>query len=54
MSYDITPNEPDTEEMKRELKAAGWNQFRMTMWRSPGGQYYRGPYGAWKHMKGFA
>ena len=35
----------------RELAEAGWEHVRGTIWRSPDGALYRGPYGAWKAMK---
>ena len=46
-------SEPTIEEMIQELKAAGWKQHRatMTVWISPKGFWFRGPYGAWKSMK---
>lgn len=38
---------------KRELTEAGWKPHRtgLTVWESPEGALYRGPYGAWKEMK---
>ena len=34
----------------RELKAAGWKQIQMTVWESPSGYLFRGPYKAWELM----
>jgi hypothetical protein len=43
----------------RQLRAAGWVPVRArtgqalpgsTVWRSPSGHLYRGPYGAWRQM----
>ena len=38
---------------KRELAAAGWKTHRKsaTIWESPEGALYLGPYGAWKEMR---
>ncbi len=36
------------EEMITELEAAGWTKHSATVWLSPRGGYYRGPFGAWK------
>lgn len=46
-------SEPTIEQMIEELKTAGWKQHRatMTIWISPKGFWFRGPYGAWKSMK---
>jgi len=51
-------NEPTLEQMIQELKEAGWIEcptcplptHRPAVWRSPGGQVFLGPYGAWKRM----
>lgn len=34
----------------RELKAAGWEQVQMTVWKSPSGHLFRGPFKAWELM----
>lgn len=36
----------------RDLEAAGWTKYNgsMTVWRSPWGALYRGPYLAWTIM----
>jgi hypothetical protein len=48
----MTPQkEPDIEQMKRELLAAGWKRTTAHCWKEPGGGYFLGPYGAWKVMK---
>lgn len=41
----------EPERWTRELKAAGWKQEHMTLWRHPDGRYYRGPYLAWMVMR---
>ena len=40
------------ENWEAELRAAGWVQLHLHVWRSPRGAIYRGPYGAWKAMTG--
>ena len=42
--------EQDIERWKRELREAGWIEYRITIWRAPGGQLFRGPYHAWQVM----
>ena len=42
---------PRIEVMMAQLKAAGWTEVRSTLWQSPNGVLYRGPYHAWKVMK---
>lgn len=42
---------PTIEDMVSDLKAAGWQEIRLTVWRAPGGAYYRGPFGAWKVLQ---
>ncbi len=39
------------EELKAELLAAGWVKRRETVWVSPEGDHYIGPFGAWREMK---
>ncbi len=34
-----------------ELKAAGWVRHHRTLWRSPEGLFYLGPYKAWQVMR---
>lgn len=43
---------PTTEDMRRDLTDAGWIQKSATVWVSPGGALYRGPFGAWKALNG--
>jgi hypothetical protein len=47
------PSDPWPEVMIAELKAAGWRprNGRGTEWIAPNGGLYRGPAGAWRHMK---
>ncbi len=46
------PTEPvDAKEMIRQLKKAGWVGVKTTVWKSPSGSYYLGPYQAWKQMQ---
>ena len=52
MSFDPPRPQLTPEEMCAELIAAGYIKVRGTVWRSPGGCYYRGPYEAWRHMRG--
>lgn len=40
-----------TEQLIAELKAAGWKQCTVAIWRAPSGTLYRGPVGAWRAMK---
>lgn len=35
----------------KELLAVGWFEVSPTVWQSPEGKRYRGPFGAWKQMK---
>ena len=42
---------PSPEEMIADLAAAGWERVKTTIWRSPAGSLFRGPYGAWKVMR---
>ena len=37
----------DVELWERELRQAGWNNTMPTVWQSPSGHYFRGPYKAW-------
>lgn len=34
----------------RELTEAGWVKHSSTVWMSPTGQYFRGPFKAWQLM----
>ena len=43
--------EQDVDLWERELREAGWTRRFPTVWQSPGGSFYRGPFGAWKAMK---
>ena len=40
----------DAELWIRELEAAGWKKYASTVWQSPSGHLFRGPYGAWCRM----
>jgi hypothetical protein len=40
------------EAMATALIAAGWTRVKATLWRSPGGLYFRGPAGAYRKMVG--
>jgi len=40
-----------TEQMKEDLISAGWKKKLPTVWSSPTGKLFLGPYGAWKVMK---
>lgn len=51
----------DVECWERQLRAAGWRPWSLrkgeesrgsTTWKSPEGLFYRGPYGAWRVMRG--
>lgn len=42
--------ENDADIWRRELLAAGWIEESATLWRSPRGHLYRGPYGAWREL----
>jgi hypothetical protein len=43
---------PDTpEQWVEELIAAGWKKESTTVWKSPQGFLYRGPFHAWQVMK---
>jgi hypothetical protein len=35
----------------KELTEAGWERTHSTMWKSPEGERFRGPYAAWLVMK---
>jgi hypothetical protein len=37
------------EKMQEELRAAGWTN-KGSVWKSPSGACFRGPFGAWKVM----
>lgn len=43
---------PQPEQMKRELKQAGWLAMRPTIWKAPTGLLYIGPREAWLVMTG--
>lgn len=44
---------PTIQEMIAELEAAGWRMWKRhhTIWQSPWGALFRGPYKAWTIMK---
>jgi hypothetical protein len=44
--------ERSADRWRRELLEAGWKQYKgmVTVWESPTGALYRGPYGAWVAM----
>lgn len=39
------------EQQIADLAAAGWERMSLTVWRSPSGALFRGPYGAWLVMR---
>ena len=43
----------DAELWVKELEEAGWKRYmgKSTIWQSPGGHLFRGPYKAWQIMK---
>jgi hypothetical protein len=43
--------EQDSDRWVRELREAGWTSRGMTIWISPSGLWFRGPFGAWKAMQ---
>ena len=43
---------PTLEEQIKELLAAGWKRVRWNIWKSPAGNLFLGPHGAWRAMKG--
>jgi hypothetical protein len=45
-------SEPTTDEMRKELKAAGWIEKYSHVWMTPDGRHYRGPALAWHMMAG--
>lgn len=46
-----TATSNDVDLWLKELKEAGWRPMTSTIWRSPTGKLFLGPYGAWKWMK---
>lgn len=46
----MTPQFPEVELMIVQLAEAGWVRVHSTIWRSPSGEFFRGPFGAWKAM----
>ena len=40
----------DVELWVRELTEAGWTKVLSTVWKSPSGHMFRGPYKAWELM----
>lgn len=49
-----TPIAPPVEQMIRDLEDAGWKPWKphaRSIWESPNGKFYFGPYAAWKVMK---
>jgi hypothetical protein len=42
--------EQDVDRWVRELRDAGWTEYRSTIWKAPGGELFRGPYHAWQIM----
>ena len=40
-------HDPDIEQMERDLRGGGWEEVMFSVWRSPWGELYRGPYRAW-------
>lgn len=50
-------SESESEMWERELREAGWRPHtfrgheRKSMWVTPNGEMFRGPYGAWRMMQ---
>ncbi len=42
---------PTIEEMTRKLRQCGWTPRRTTIWQSPSGAMFYGPYQAWRRMR---
>ncbi len=40
------------EQQVKELKTAGWTSANGHIWLTPSGEWFIGPYGAWKVMRG--
>jgi hypothetical protein len=49
MSFDGKPPRPTVEQMNQELVRLGWKRWKghATIWQSPRGEFFRGPYLAW-------
>lgn len=47
----MATNESAIDKWRRELFEAGWRAMTATIWRSPRGKLYAGPFGAWKVMR---
>jgi hypothetical protein len=47
----MIPDEDNPHVWIKELQEAGWVKLKHTVWQSPEGGYYRGPYEAWRIMK---
>ena len=41
---------PSTEEQVKQLMETGWTRESANRWKSPKGEYFRGPYGAWRKL----
>lgn len=41
----------DTDTWVADLRAAGWREVRLNVWRRPDGALFRGPYGAWCQLQ---
>jgi hypothetical protein len=48
----MPPTGHDLDRMAAELKAAGWTAQTPSIWKSPSGQLFLGPAGAWRLMNG--
>jgi len=44
-------SEPTIKQMREQLLAAGWKSKTRSIWASPQGQLFLGPYGAWKVLR---
>lgn len=44
---DTASNGHDADSWVADLKAAGWVEISLNVWRRPDGALFRGPYGAW-------
>lgn len=43
--------EPSIEQQISELERCHWTRVAAATWKSPSGQLFRGPHGAWKAMR---
>lgn len=50
--FERTMRRAGTNDMDRELMAAGWKRVRLGLYRAPCGCLFRGPARAWTEMNG--